>query len=405
MKKLLLFAAAALLILSPFKHALSLSNGGPGVTGAAAATFPDVKSPILLEAVNYLNEQGIIKGYPDGTFKPDQVINRAEALKIIFESRGIAVDEDSNSGFPDVDSSLWFAKYVTSAKRLGLINGYADGTYKPTQFVNKAEFMKIAMLAQSYYSELPTANSELPFTDLDPSAWYIPYLSFALSNEFVDRVSKFNPTAGMTRGEAALIIYRVAKYNEGLVEKQPEPLPVLSCETCVNGVDLSQYEWIVNSPVVRIEAGKLWISNQDFSVSVKREGTTVNLTANAMASLKETITYDEFGYETDNTSPEEKRKIDVNYPEYYARILGINGGAQVGDSYNEGLKRGSSETYTYKDKDGNDLTQECCKFELQVINTYNGKDFPPFEEWRTSDAGKERLYDVIRQDIYRIQQE
>jgi len=365
-------------------------------SSAFAAEFPDVKSPILLEAVKYLNEQGIIKGYPDGTFKPDQVINRAEALKIIFESRGIAVDEDTNSGFPDVDSSLWFAKYVTSAKRLGLINGYADGTYKPTQFVNKAEFMKIAMLAQNYYQSPATSEPVLSqFEDLDSNAWYIPYLAFALNNEFVDRVSKFNPTTGMTRGEAALIIYRVAKYNEELVEEEPEPLPVLSCETCVNGVDLSQYEWIINSPVVKIEDGKLLISNLDFTYSVRQEGNTAKLTSNSIASIKETIKYDEYGHETDNTLPEEKRKIDVNYPEYYERILGIHGGVQVFDMY-----KGA-----YRNKDGNNFGECECNFEIQVINTYNGKDYPPFEEWRTSVAGKERLYDVIRQEIYRLQQE
>jgi len=373
-----------------------------GFYSAKAVSFPDVKSPILLEAVNYLNEQGIIKGYPDGTFKPDQVINRAEALKIIFESRGIAVQEDTNSGFPDVDSSLWFAKYVTSAKRLGLIIGYADGTYKPTQFVNKAEFMKIAMLAQNYYQSLATNEPVLTqFEDLDASAWYIPYLGFALNNEFVDRVSRFNPTAGMSRGEAALIIYRVAKYNEGLVEEEPEPLPYLSCETCVNGVDLSQYEWSINS-IVRVEAGKLLIANEDNSDSVRQEGNTGKLTATAEFLLSNEVKRMQYIVETRETSQEEKRKIDVNYPDYYERILGINGGVQVFDMYREG---GKNYEYLYRNKDGK-LFKDCdCNFELQVINTYNGKDYPPFEEWRTSDAGKERLYDVIRQDLYRIQQE
>jgi hypothetical protein len=396
MKKIFAFlfiiSAVGLFIVSPFK--------GSGVMLAAATSFPDIKSPVLLEAVNYLNEKSIIHGYPDGTFKPDQVINRAEALKIIFESRGIAVEEDTNSGFPDVDSSLWFAKYVTSAKKMGLISGYADGTYKPTQFVNKAEFMKIAMLAQSYFEQSSTNDSVLSqFNDLDPSAWYIPYLGFALNNEFVDRVSKFNPTDGMTRGEAALIIYRVAKYNEGLIEEEPEPLPYLSCETCVNGVDLEQYEWIINSPVVRIENGKLLISNQDLTESVKQQGGTAKLTINATASLKETIEYDEYGYEADNTSLEEKRKIDVNFPDYYERIAGIHGGVQVFDMYKSGGG------YSIKNKEGKIFGECDCNFEIEVINTYNGKDYPAFEEWRNSDAGKEKLYEVIRWDLYGKQKE
>ncbi len=127
-----------------------------------AVSFSDVRSPILSEAVNYLNEKGIIKGYPDGTFKPDQTINRAEALKIIFESLGesdvtLSSTTESSSSirvFPDVDPTQWFAKYVKAAKQKSLIKGYPDGSYKPTQFVNRAEFIKIAMLAQSHYQSI-----------------------------------------------------------------------------------------------------------------------------------------------------------------------------------------------------------------------------------------------------------
>jgi hypothetical protein len=356
-----------------------------------AANFPDIKSPVLLEAVEYLNEKGIIKGYPDGTFKPDQVINRAEALKIIFESRGIAVEEYSNSGFPDVDASLWFAKYVTSAKKLGLIQGYADGTYKPTQFVNKAEFMKISMLAQSYYSQ-PDNNQMVlnQFSDLDSSAWYIPFLGFALSNEFVDRVDRFNPTGGMTRGEAALIIYRVAKYNESLVV---EPLPYLSCETCVNGVDLSQYEWST-SPVVKIESGKIWVGSLNLTAEIIRDGNTGRLTNQSEINFQGDVKDAEFRQELEDASIEEKRNINITYPEYYERILGINGGAQVFDMYKSGGG------YSIKNKDGKILGECECQFELNVLQAYNSHDYPPFEEWRISNSGKEILYEVIRIDLY-----
>jgi len=94
-------------------------------------SFSDIRSPSLAEAVDYLNENGIIQGYPDGYFRPDRIINRAEALKIIFESRGMTPGEDTASGFPDVEMKAWFAKYVTQAKKMNIIEGYNDGTYKP----------------------------------------------------------------------------------------------------------------------------------------------------------------------------------------------------------------------------------------------------------------------------------
>lgn len=341
---------------------------------ASAAAFPDIKSPVLLEAVNYLNEKEIIQGYPDGTFKPEQVINRAEALKIIFESRGIVVDDDTNSGFPDVDSSLWFSKYVTSAKKLGLIKGYADSTYKPTQFVNKAEFIKIAMLAQKYYSELPTTNYELPFTDLDPSAWYIPYLAFASEKSFVVPVDRFYPTNGMSRGEAAMIIYRIAKYNESIVAD-------FTCPTCVNGVDLMLlYPFLKDSDLVEISDGKLIIGGED-----------VTKFAHDERSVRMELTAAETQYIIDYTPYEEKINFEEKYPEYYQRLLNISGGQQSGDSYLEG----NGHIYLFSGK----KFENCdCDFELKIINLYNNKGYTEsFHDWIKTDNAKEKIFrEVIK---------
>lgn len=351
---------------------------------AQAASFPDIKSPILLEAVNYLNEKGIIKGYPDGTFKPDQVINRAEALKIIFESRGIAVENDTNSGFPDVDSNLWFAIYVTSAKKLGLIQGYADGTYKPTQFVNKAEFIKIAMLAQSYYQQ-PTSNESATsqFTDLSANEWYVPYITFALEKDFLDKVSKLSPTAGMTRGEAALIIYRVAQHNETLFT---EPAPYLSCETCVNGENLiEKYPFLENHPLVEITDGKLFIAGEDESRFAHDER-SIQITLGA-AENRQIIA---------DTPYEEKIHFEIKYPEYYQRLIGINGGIQSGDSY---LQGGGG---IYRNKDGEMLRDCDCQFELDIINLYNDKDYTEtFHEWIKTDKAKEKIFEYVIVDSNR----
>ncbi len=174
-------------------------------------SFSDIRSPLLAEAVEFLVEKGIISGYPDGSFQPDRVINRAETLKILLEAKQIAVDQDSSSkAFPDVDPKLWFAKYVNTAKKLGLIKGYPDGTYQPTQEVNRAEFIKIAMtLQEDYQPNSDYAGLESQYSDLDNQQWYMPFLNFAYNQGFLERSDRFKPTNGMTRGDAAMIIYRV----------------------------------------------------------------------------------------------------------------------------------------------------------------------------------------------------
>jgi len=192
---------------------------------ARAASFPDIQSPSLRSQVEYLSQQGIMSGYPDGTFRVDRVINRAEALKIIFESRGIELEDDTNSGFPDVDRSQWFAKYVTTAKQLGLINGYADGSYRPADPVQTVEFIKIATLAQRYYQEVNDfTDIRSQYADIDDNQWYLPYVAFAHQKGFLANSIRLRPGQGLSRGDAATIIYKIAKFNEG----QPEQGPVRS---------------------------------------------------------------------------------------------------------------------------------------------------------------------------------
>jgi len=183
--------------------------------------FPDLRSPILIEAVNYLHEQEIISGYPDGMFKPDQHLNRAEALKIILLStanNNSQIIEDliiKNSPYPDIPLNKWFTKYIYYGKELGLINGYNNGNFHPTQNVNKAEFLKIAMLSQNNFQSITNFEDIMrQYADLDSSQWYMPFIAYAWQQNLLPKTSNFYPTAQITRGEAALIIYKTITISE-----------------------------------------------------------------------------------------------------------------------------------------------------------------------------------------------
>ncbi|MDP2691942.1 MAG: S-layer homology domain-containing protein [bacterium] len=395
----------ALIIAIVFSAIGGSALGGIILPVTNATTFPDLRSPVLIEAVDYLVDHGIISGYPDGTFKPDQTINRAEALKIIFLSLGQSITDNlpptTDNPFPDVDKSEWFAPYVQQAKLKGLIQGYPDGTYKPTQFVNKVEFVKIAMLAQSYYSplplsQLPTPNSELPFTDLDASQWYIPYLSFAYENNFLDKTSRFNPTDGMTRGDAAMIIFRVAKKNEEMVvEAEPGACVAETCITRPDGsmIDIAkEYPELAESPYVEFVEGKMIIGGFDESNMALTEE-NINKVLRS-AKIDATI---------ESTSIEDIHTIDQLYPEYYERLRGINGGKQSGDDYIDGAG------YMTKTKDGMGLVfcaQTTCIFENDIIiRGYNNKGYTEtFHEWIETDQGKEKIYPYIIYDLNRQQE-
>jgi polyhydroxybutyrate depolymerase len=113
--------------------------------------FPDMEKSWFRyrENVAYLVKRGGIEGYADGSFKPKAPINRAEFLTIVFRGRS-PTEPVSGECFSDVPADAWYAPYVCAAQRRDIVKGYADGTYKPDQTVNIAEAMKMLLLAYDH---------------------------------------------------------------------------------------------------------------------------------------------------------------------------------------------------------------------------------------------------------------
>nr|WP_269800216.1 MucBP domain-containing protein [Paenibacillus phocaensis] len=89
--------------------------------------------------ISTMENAGIVTGYPNGTFKPGQFITRAEFAAIA--SRFDKLDERPNDMFTDIKGH-WAEKYIASAANKGWINGYTDGTFKPDQYITRAEAAK-----------------------------------------------------------------------------------------------------------------------------------------------------------------------------------------------------------------------------------------------------------------------
>lgn len=159
------------------------------------------------DAVNYLADTKVIAGYGDGTFKPGNVVNRVEALKFILE----AINKKLLTGhlpFKDTPSQEWYAKYLYTAYKAGVVNGYDDKTFRPTSTVNKAEFYKILFSGMGV--DVGSSVSENPYSDVKTTDWFAPYIAYAKNLGVIeDGVKKLNPSGGMTRGEVAYAMYKL----------------------------------------------------------------------------------------------------------------------------------------------------------------------------------------------------
>lgn len=160
------------------------------------------------EAISYLKTNDVVGGYPDGTFKPNNPLNRAELIKILVEGAGYdPSEEDYNSCFPDVEYE-WYAKYICFAEEQNWIDGYSDGTFKPENYVNKAEAMK--MMVEIFYLEKLEAEQKV-YDDVDLELWYTDYINTAYEWGLLeeDADTYYYPAHEITRGGVSENIYRL----------------------------------------------------------------------------------------------------------------------------------------------------------------------------------------------------
>lgn len=176
------------------------------------------------DAIIYLYKHNIIGGYPDGTFRPDGTINRAELLKILVGDKVASLDvmdeggkphSDFQNCFPDVHDE-WFAVFVCYAKQQGWIGGYPDGTFRPSQPVTKAEAVKMLVSIEGF----PLSAQASPFDDVQEGDWYAPYIQAAYAKGILEMPRKgfnsypYGAGEAMTRGSVAESMYRVAVMKE-----------------------------------------------------------------------------------------------------------------------------------------------------------------------------------------------
>ncbi|NDL66415.1 S-layer homology domain-containing protein [Anaerotalea alkaliphila] len=117
----------------------------------AYAAPADVEDPLQQEAVDTLLSLGVVDGYPDGTYRPENLVTRAEMAKLVVTALGYTdVSNFTETGFEDLDQAAWAVGHVELASRLGVIGGYPDGTFGPLRPVRLEEAVTMLLRALGY---------------------------------------------------------------------------------------------------------------------------------------------------------------------------------------------------------------------------------------------------------------
>ncbi len=166
--------------------------------------------------VEALWEAGIIRGFDDGTFRPDSSLTRAQFAKQMADS--FPLIEGKEIDFPDVNESDWFFSAVQACARSGWVKGFEDGTFRPDLPITKAE----AITVLSRTASLAEVEGPLPFGDV-ADHWSVPYLcSFFLSDppllegrfySYLARGGSLGPDFSITRGQAAMLLASVLRLS------------------------------------------------------------------------------------------------------------------------------------------------------------------------------------------------
>jgi len=229
------------LIISVIALCLILPNVG-------LAAFTDVnQNTTYQQSIDWMANNGVIQGYSDNTFKPDNCVTRVKFLKMLFITNqtdltfeeGTAGSHYYDTQFSDIDLGSWYWQYVRTALKTHLIEGYSDGTFKPGQCVNRVEAIKIAVIeyATTNFVNNAWAGSSLlmsSYKDMNDQAWYYKYFTYVIfrnlvGQEHVNKITNissdygfdqyFKPGDTMARKEVAEMLYRMKTLKDNKIEK------------------------------------------------------------------------------------------------------------------------------------------------------------------------------------------
>ncbi|AUN13763.1 S-layer homology domain-containing protein [Paraclostridium sordellii] len=158
-------------------------------------------------------ENSYANGYEDNTFRPDNQITRAEFVKLVNKYFGF--NDKGVSKFKDINQKNWYYNDVCIAIQAGYINGYEDNTFRPDNIITREEAAKIIVSIKNQQDNVYDKLNAFPDKHL-VSNWAKPYIEGAIENGYLkgDDLKNLRPTSHITRAESVTLLSRIENNGE-----------------------------------------------------------------------------------------------------------------------------------------------------------------------------------------------
>lgn len=186
----------------------SVSVSASGTAEPPQLSFTDIKGHWAEEKIMEAVGKGMIEGFPDGTFRPNDSITRAQFSAIL--ARALKLQEEENMAFADLDKiPAWAKSEIAKAVKAGIIQGYEDNTFRSDRNITRSE---IAVMVARGLNLEEGDGSGLTFADTGKiPAWAKGYVEAAVEKGVIQGRGNnmFVPGASATRAEATVLVLRM----------------------------------------------------------------------------------------------------------------------------------------------------------------------------------------------------
>ncbi|WP_089609271.1 S-layer homology domain-containing protein [Dehalobacterium formicoaceticum] len=152
----------------------------------------------------------VANGYPDNTFQPQKEVTRAEFAKLIVQALNLPLLESTLSYADASVIPAWAKGYIAAAEEKGIIQGYEDKSFRPNQLISRTEMA--AMIVRAMGGQTASSGGNLEFIDAaEIPSWAEDYVALAVQEMIINGKpgNKFAPQDKATRAESAVMIYRL----------------------------------------------------------------------------------------------------------------------------------------------------------------------------------------------------